>query len=66
MLAELWDILSGLRRVTGVTCAIMCVFMILINLFWYKLIMKGLRKLLINKGILKNSDKYERVDDEKS
>ena len=63
MLNQFWPILDTVRRITGLTCALMCIFMILINLYWFKLILKGLHKLLIHKGILQSSDKYQRVEE---
>ena len=69
MLAKLWDDLSDSRRITGVVCATMCVLMILINLYWFKLIMKGLRRMLEKNGFIKDSkssNKYERVADQES
>ena len=65
MIARLWNDLSDTRRITAITCATMCVLMILINLYWFKLIMKGLRRMLEKNGIIKDSratNKYERVE----
>lgn len=39
------------------------VMMIALNVFWYALILKGVKKLLISKGVIKGEkiDSYENV-----
>jgi hypothetical protein len=59
MLDNLWDYLSPFRRFTGVTCAVMSVLMLIINAYWFKLILKGFYKLLVAKGIIKEKESFK-------
>lgn len=51
-----WPVLSGWRQAAGVGSTTLLFAVTLLNLFWFSLIIKGLRKLLIEKGILKGSN----------
>ena len=60
-----WDQLDGIKKVTATITVTFFWAMLALNLYWYSLIVKGLKKLLIANGVLKgnkkaSSDKYEK------
>jgi hypothetical protein len=60
-----WDQLDFVKKVTGTITVTFFWAMLALNLYWYSLIVKGLKKLLIANGVLKgkqtSKDKYDKV-----
>ena len=54
-----WDQLDGVKKVTATITVVFFWIMLALNLYWYSLIIKGLRKLLIANGILKGDKKKD-------
>ena len=59
-----WDHLDFLKKITATITVLFFWAMLALNLYWYSLIVKGLKKLLIANGVLKGSskskDKFEK------
>lgn len=51
--------LHWFRQFCNVVCCINAVFILFINIYWYGLILKGLKRLLEEQGVLKKSDKVD-------
>ena len=52
-----WDKLDPVRKVTATITVVTFWMMLALNFYWYSLILKGLKKLLIANGVLKGKDK---------
>jgi hypothetical protein len=59
-----WHIQTWDRRIGGVISIILYVLVILLNFFWFGLIIKGMHRMLQEKGVLKKKG-GPTVDDEK-
>jgi hypothetical protein len=53
----IWGVLPWYRKLTAAFTLTLFIGMIGLNVYWFALIVKGLRKLLQSKGIIKREDK---------
>ena len=54
-----WDRLDSVEKVTATITVVFFWLMLALNFYWYSLIVKGLKKLLIANGVLKGNKKDE-------
>jgi hypothetical protein len=58
----IWGVLPWYRKLTSIFTILLFTSMILLNLFWYILILKGVKKLLQSKGIINSEHKEDRYE----
>lgn len=54
---------GGFRKFCMIFCVIQSSCVLLLNLYWYKLILKGLKRLMEAAGVLKSNENQENYDD---
>lgn len=60
-----WNLVGWFRKICIAYCVIQAQCVLLLNLYWYMLILKGLKRLLETVGVLKkpaNADEYGDID----
>ena len=62
IILALWDSLSFLEKCLVTFCQIQATVVLVLNYYWYSLILKGLIRLLEENGILKKKRNYEDLD----
>jgi hypothetical protein len=61
-----WELQTTFRKICSVTLLTQFVLMFALNVYWYGLVLKGLKKLLESNGILKASPKKAKVEPSKA
>jgi hypothetical protein len=59
-----WHVQTWDRRIGGLISLVLYILVIILNFYWFALIIKGMKRMLQEKGILSKGTKDE-VDDEK-